>query len=140
MSLSKLTSPSTVKPLTGLLCLLADGGSSVYLCHYLLSIGWYRVFLPTVFSVFLLLIYPLLILDLHHPCLEYHRCHHLVSTLSGIPSPSVSRWIVTGDFYNSLFCSHVSGLTGISHCAFFLFGPQSVTVGVPGQLPSPIYC
>ena len=58
------------------------------------------------------------------------------STLSGIPSPSVSRWIVTGTSLVTVSPPFVT-LTGIVILRSSSFGPQSVTVGVPVKLPSP---
>ena len=58
------------------------------------------------------------------------------SVTSGTPSPSVSRWIVTGIFTTVSSVPRFS-LTGISTVRSSSFGPQSVTVGVPVKLPSP---
>ena len=58
------------------------------------------------------------------------------SVTSGIPSPSVSRWIVTGTFTGTT-SSPCLTLTGIVTLRSSSFGPQSVTVGVPVKLPSP---
>ena len=58
------------------------------------------------------------------------------SVTSGIPSPSVSRWILTGTLTTTSSVPRFS-LTGISTVRSSSFGPQSVTVGVPVKLPSP---
>ena len=55
------------------------------------------------------------------------------SLTSGVPSPSVSRWIVTGTLTTVSSVPFFS-LTGIS-TVFSSFGPQSVTVGVPTRFP-----
>ena len=56
------------------------------------------------------------------------------STLSGMPSPSVSRWIVTGIFTTVSSVPRFN-LTGISTVRSSSFGPQSSTVGVPTRFP-----
>ena len=56
------------------------------------------------------------------------------SVTSGMPSPSVSRWIVTGIFTTVSSVPRFS-LTGISTVRSSSFGPQSVTLGVPTRFP-----
>ena len=58
------------------------------------------------------------------------------SSLSGIPSPSVSRRIVTGTSLVTVSSPFLT-LTGIVISRSSSFGFQSVTVGVPVKLPSP---
>ena len=57
------------------------------------------------------------------------------SSLSGIPSPSVSRWIGTGTFTVTVSPPFVT-LTGISTIRSSSFGSQLSTFGVPLSLPS----
>ena len=56
------------------------------------------------------------------------------SVTSGMPSPSVSRWIVTGIFTTVSSVPRFS-LTGISTVRSSSFGPQSVMLGVPTRFP-----
>ncbi len=58
------------------------------------------------------------------------------SVTSGIPSPSVSRWIVTGTLTVTSSLPFLI-LTGIVILRSSSSLPQSVTVGVPVNLPSP---
>ena len=58
-----------------------------------------------------------------------------MSTLSGIPSPSVSLSMFTGTLTTTSSVPRFS-LTGISTVRSSSFGPQSVTFGVPTRFPS----